>query len=103
MFFDDLIKWFVGGDQHNSNLSAEEEKLAGNQAKTKFFSRQMLFENSTDGKKTRDLPKKPLLNRPIGGAPAVTKSRTDNLLERSLASKFCYFTSEVICNCQALN
>lgn len=94
-FFGDLIKWFVGGNQHDSIRSADQEELAGNQEKTKFLFGRMLFKKSADGKKTGELPEKPLLSRPARGAPAVAHSRTDNLLEESLASRFRYFTSEV--------
>ena len=68
---------FSGEDQHDSIRSADQGKLTGNQEKTEFLFGRMLFKKSVDGKKTGELPEKPLFSRPVRGAPAVAHSRTD--------------------------
>ncbi|VDD84976.1 unnamed protein product [Enterobius vermicularis] len=74
------------GDQNDSIGYADQEKLAGNQEKTKFLFRRMLFKKSVDGKKTADLAEKPLLNYSVDGTPAVIQSRKDSFFDLSLAS-----------------
>ena len=91
--FGDLTKLFLGGDQNDSIGYADQEKLAGNQEKTKFLFRRMLFKKSVDGKKTADLAEKPLLNYSVDGTPAVIQSRKDSFFDLSLASTFRYFAS----------